>query len=152
MALFLDTNVPVYAAGGPHPLRQPCWEILGLVADRPDSFITDTEVLQEIVHRFLAQHRWPHGNGIFKEFYNLLNPHIEPVLPLDVWRCAELADGSNRADARDLIHIAVMERLGVTEIVSADRGFDDFPAINRIDPAGGVEAVTLVLISSNGMG
>jgi hypothetical protein len=34
--------------------------------------------------------------------------------------------------ARDAIHIAVMERHGIRQIFSFDRGFDAFPGIERI--------------------
>jgi predicted nucleic acid-binding protein len=39
-----------------------------------------------------------------------------------------------RLEARDLIHFAVMRRFGVTRIISADRGFDGVPGIERLDP------------------
>ncbi len=43
---FLDANVPIYAAGRPHRLKEPCAQVLMLAAERPEAFLTDAEVLQ----------------------------------------------------------------------------------------------------------
>ena len=59
--IFLDANIPMYAAGQPHPLKQPCLDVLALVALYPDAFCTDAEVFQEILHRYRAQGRWQDG-------------------------------------------------------------------------------------------
>ena len=37
--------------------------------------------------------------------------------------------------SRDLLHLAVMHRLGVIRIVTADADFDRAPGIIRVDPA-----------------
>lgn len=37
-------------------------------------------------------------------------------------------------DPYDCVHAATMRKLGVTEILSADKDFDKIPAIRRIDP------------------
>ena len=39
--------------------------------------------------------------------------------------------GHPRLSARDAIHLAVMERNGVSTILSFDAGFDGFPGISR---------------------
>ena len=48
---------------------------------------------------------------------------------------AKLVDAHPRLSARDLIHLAVMKRLGVTRIVTTDGGFQGLPIIERLDPA-----------------
>ena len=53
-AVFIDANVPIYASGGDHPLKEPCAHILRGVAQDPRPFATDSEVLQELLHRYLA--------------------------------------------------------------------------------------------------
>ncbi|MCL4540923.1 MAG: hypothetical protein M1396_01050 [Chloroflexi bacterium] len=30
--IFIDTNIPLYVLGRPHPLREPCSEVLRLAA------------------------------------------------------------------------------------------------------------------------
>ncbi len=134
-AAFLDANVPMYAVGVPHPLKDPCRQILTLVGQHPQAFVTNVEVLQEIIHRYLAQRLWTQGREIFDEFYQLMRERIEAVQAEDVERAAALADAYPELAGRDLVHAAVMQRLGVTRIISADRGFDRLADIERLDPA-----------------
>ena len=42
--VFIDANVPIYAAGREHRYREPCSRVLLLVAEHP-RFVTDAEVL-----------------------------------------------------------------------------------------------------------
>jgi predicted nucleic acid-binding protein len=60
---------------------------------------------------------------------------VEAIQAADVEAAATLADEHSELDARDLLHAAVMARLGSTQIVSADKGFDRIPQIERLDPA-----------------
>ena len=132
---FLDTNVPLYAAGGPHPQREPCIEVLGLAADFPSNFITNAEVLQEVLHHYRATRQWSAiGRPVFASFVELMLGRTEPIYPEDARLAAELADSGMRASTRDLIHVAVMRRLGVERVVTADRDFDDLPGVIRLDP------------------
>ena len=48
---------------------------------------------------------------------------------------AELADRHPGISARDLVHVAVMQRLGINRIISADTDFDRLEGIDRLDPA-----------------
>ena len=41
----------------------------------------------------------------------------------------------NGVSARDLVHAAVMRRLGANRIVSVDADFDRLPDVTRLDPA-----------------
>ena len=49
-------------------------------------------------------------------------------------RAAALADAYRDLEARDLFHLAIMERLGVQSIVTADRDFDTVSFVGRLDP------------------
>ena len=138
--LFLDANVPTYAAGRDHPLKNPCKEILRIVALNPRSFFTDAEVLQEMLHRYRSIRRWPEGKGVVLDLAALMDGSIEPVLAEDVVLACELADPHDaRLAARDLLHAAVILRTEETpaSIVTADRDFDDLSTegIERLDPA-----------------
>ena len=59
---------------------------------------------------------------------------IEPLLAEDVLRAAGLAPDYPRLSARDLVHLALMERLGVERMASADAGFDGIAWLARLDP------------------
>lgn len=142
--LFLDTNVPTYAAGRDHPLKEPCKEVLLLAARHPRSFFTDAEVLQEMLHRYLSLRRWPAGKQIVLDFAALTAGSVEPVAAGDVVHACELADRHGagpgaRLAARDLLHAAVVLRTEghAAKIVTADGDFDELTAegIERLDPA-----------------
>ncbi len=97
--------------------------------------MTDAEVIQELLHRYLALRIWPQGRESVREFAALMQGRIEPMYAGDVQQAARLADEHRDLSARDLVHAAVMSRLGVRQIVSADAGFDRIGAIERLDPA-----------------
>ena len=131
---FIDANVPIYAAGRAHSYKGPCGDILGLVAESPLSFVTDAEVLQELVHRYLAQDRWVLGKEVLRAFALVMQDRIEPVYAGDILAAADLADRHPGISARDLVHAGVMRRLEVEHIITADTDFDRIPGITRLDP------------------
>ena len=133
---FLDANLPIYAAGRPHSLKIPCEDVLAFVSQHEGRFITSAEVLQELVHVYRAVHAWTdRGARVFADFARLMEGRTESLLAEDVLRGAELADTYPRLSARDLVHVAVMERAGATAIVTADTSFDNLHGIERLDPA-----------------
>jgi predicted nucleic acid-binding protein len=134
-AAFIDANVPIYAAGRAHPLKEPCIQVLLLAAEHPQAFVTDAEVLQELLHRYLSLRLWPQGREAFRSFSELMEERIEAVQAVDLQQAAALADAHQELSARDLLHAAVMLRLGLSQIVSADTGFDRLPEIERLVPA-----------------
>ena len=134
-AAFIDANVPIYAAGREHPLKEPCVQILMLAAEHSQAFVTDAEVLQELLHRYLSLRLWPQGREALRRFGEIMEDRIEPVQAVDVQHASFLADTHQDLSARDLLHAAVMHRLGLRQIVSADTGFDQLGEIDRLDPA-----------------
>jgi predicted nucleic acid-binding protein len=132
---YIDANVPMYAGGTEHPYRDRALQVLALVGERPSAFVCSAEVLQEILHRYLSQQIWTRGRAVFAAFDELMSGRVGPVLAGDVALAAELADMHRGPQARDLLHLAVMRRLGVTRIVSTDRGFDRIDGVTRLDPA-----------------
>jgi predicted nucleic acid-binding protein len=91
----------------------------------------DAEVLQEILHRFLATER----PDAIQPAFNVLLSIADEILPIDlavVERAKQIALAYRGLSARDAIHAAVMQHHGIAEILSFDKGFDDLPAIRRI--------------------
>jgi predicted nucleic acid-binding protein len=64
----------------------------------------------------------------------MLRGRIEPMYIEDVRLAGELADRYLSLSARDLVHLAVGQRVGARYIVSADKGFDAGNEIERLDP------------------
>ena len=149
-AAFIDANVPIYAAGRDYPYKEPCARVLSMVSEHPDSFVTDAEVLQELLHRYLASRRWELGREVLHSFAELMHDRIEPVLEEDIHKAAELADQHPTVSARDLVHAAVMQRLRSVRIVSSDTDFDRLPSITRLDPADMEEWGDAVLVGEDG--
>ncbi len=123
--LFLDANVPTYAAGRDHPLKEPCKEVLLLAARHPRSFFTDAEVLQEMLHRYLSLRRWPEGKRVVLDFAALMSGSVEPIMAGDAVHACDLADrygvrSGARLAARDLLHAAVVLRVGGANVEGRD--------------------------------
>jgi hypothetical protein len=105
-----------------------------LVAELPHLFLTDAEVMQELLHRYVSIRRWDLGRIALTGFSTAMSGRIEAMLSSDVDAAALLADRHVRLSARDLIHTAIMRRLNCERIVSTDGDFDGIEGIERLDP------------------
>jgi len=76
------------------------------------------------------------GLQIFDHFDRLMTGRILPVTDTDVREARALGEQHLRLGPRDLIHLAIMRNHGVSQIVTADRGFDEVEGVMRIDPRG----------------
>jgi predicted nucleic acid-binding protein len=132
--IFIDANVPIYAAGRAHPLKEPCNQIILIAARYPGRFVSDAEVVQELLHRYMALNLYDQGREVIHRFADVLRDRIEPLNLGDVLAAMTVADRQLGLSARDLVHLSVMTRLGVDSILSADRGFDNVRGITRLDP------------------
>ena len=129
--IFLDSNVPMYLVGGPHPRKSDIQRMLeGFLADR-QRLVTDAEVLQEILHRYVAIDR----RDAIQPAFDALLGLVDEVFPVDrsaIDRAKVIVLSYRRLSARDAIHLATMEHHEVSRIMSFDSGFDGFPGIERL--------------------
>ena len=133
-AYFLDANVLMYAAGGPHSLRESCRAALQAAIDQRVSLVTDSEVLQEILHRYFALQR----PEIAREVYDAATELCDEVLSVSertTARARELLLRYRNITARDAVHIAAMEEGGLRRLLSTDSDFDTVDEVQRVDPA-----------------
>ena len=100
-AAFIDANIPIYAAGRGSPYKAPCARVLMMAAEHPQSFVTDAEVLQELVHRYVASGRWALGREVLHGFAEVMHDRIEPVYAADIHAAARLADRHPGISARE---------------------------------------------------
>ena len=134
--IFIDANIPIYAAGAAHPLKEPCRQVVLLASQKSEVLFSNAEVLQELLHRSLSLRTWRGGgSATFREFATAMRGWTEPILAEDVILAATLADEVSGPSSRDLVHVAVMRRLGCQRIVTADAALDVVPGIERLDPA-----------------
>ena len=129
--ILVDSNIPMYLVGAPHPHKADAQRLLEkLITDR-QRLVTDAEVLQEILHRYVAIDR---RDAIQPAFDALLGV-VDQVLAVDravVERAKNIVLGYRQLSARDAVHLSVMEQNGVDQILSFDAGFDVFPGITRL--------------------
>ncbi|MDQ3781863.1 MAG: type II toxin-antitoxin system VapC family toxin [Actinomycetota bacterium] len=95
-----------------------------------EGLITDAEVLQEILHRYVAIDR----REAIRPAFDALLGLVDAVLPIeleDVQRGRDLLTTAG-LQARDAIHLAVMQRHGIARALTFDRAFDRVPGITRI--------------------
>ena len=129
--ILVDSNIPMYLVGAPHPHKANAQRLLEkLITDR-QRLVTDAEVLQEILHRYVAIDR---RDAIQPAFDALLGV-VDQVLAVDlavVERAKNIVLGYRQLSARDAVHLSVMEQNGIDQILSFDSGFDGFPGITRL--------------------
>jgi predicted nucleic acid-binding protein len=130
---FIDANVVMYSLGGPHPLREPCKRILEKIKARSIFVVTNTEVLQEILHRYFSIGRATLGEIAYKSMSQFCAV-ILPVRLQDTDSALELLKKHKNITSRDAIHAATMINNRIREILSADPHFDLISGIKRIDP------------------
>ena len=133
--LFLDVNIPMYAAGKEHRYKEACVWIMTQVAEGRIAVVTDTEAIQEILYRYGAIQHWETGVAMAKSLMHLV-PEIYPVNVDDMHRSLDLFKryAQKGITARDVVHAAVMLNRGLKNIVSTDSHFDLIQGIIRVDP------------------
>lgn len=132
---FLDVNIPMYAAGRPHPYRESCVKVMTAIAQGQLTAAIDTEIIQEILHRFGSLQSWQLDTTLASNLLQLV-PEVYPVTLADIQETVRLFSryGPQGAKARDLLHVAVMWNRGLTHIISTDTHFDTIPGLSRLDP------------------
>jgi hypothetical protein len=129
--ILIDSNVPMYLVGGPHPHKADSQQLLERCIAENKRLVTDAEVLQEILHRYVAIQRRDAIQGAFDALLAVVD-EVYAIEERDARRAKEIVLGSSKISARDALHLAVMERYGVETIFSFDRGFDGFPGVTRV--------------------
>ena len=129
--IFVDSNIPMYLVGAPHPHKANAQRLLEkLITDR-QRLVTDAEVLQEILHRYVAIDR----RDAIQPAFDALLGIVDQVLSVDgavVQRAKQIVLEYRQLSARDAVHLSVMEQNGIDRILSFDSGFDGFPGVVRL--------------------
>jgi predicted nucleic acid-binding protein len=128
--IFVDSNIPMYLVGAPHPHKADARRLLERAVGDGERLVSDAEVLQEILHRYVAISRRDAIQPAFDALFGIVD-EVYPVEAGDVERAKAIVLGSSRLSARDAIHVAVMQRRKVARILSFDSGFDGVPGVTR---------------------
>ncbi len=129
--IFIDSNVPMYLIGASHPHKRDAARHLERLTSSGEALVTDAEVLQEILHRYVAIDRRDAIQPCFEALLGVAD-RVYPVELRDVLRARDILLADGRLSARDALHLSVMERHEVRRILSFDSGFDGYPGVARV--------------------
>jgi hypothetical protein len=129
--ILIDSNIPMYLVGAAHPHKDDAHRWLERLVAGRERLVTDAEVFQEILHRYVAIGR----RDAIQPAFDALNAIVDDVFSIDadaVQQAKAVVLARHRLSARDAVHVAVMEQHGVKRILSFDAGFDGLPGIERL--------------------
>ena len=129
--IFVDSNVPMYLVGAEHPHKHDARRLVHALSSAGELLLTDAEVLQGICHRYVSVRR----HDMLQPAFDSLLGVVDDVLPIERQDVEAAKDTLLRypaLSARDAVHAAVMDRHGVSRILSFDRGFDALPGVERL--------------------
>ena len=93
--------------------------------------VTDAEVFREIPYRSTAIGR----RDAIQPVFAVLLAVVDSVFPIeleDIERAKAIVLETRRLSSRTALHVAIMERQGVSEFMTLDRGFADRPGIRVV--------------------
>ena len=79
MMTFVDANVPMYLVGRDHPRKSDAQRLVERAATTGDRLVTDAEVFQEILHRYVAINR----REAIQDTFDVLTEIVDEVFPID---------------------------------------------------------------------
>lgn len=129
--IFIDSNVPMYLVGRPHPHKADAQRLLEAAIASGQHLVTSAEVLQEILHRYVAIKRLDAIQPAFDALLTVVDA-VVAIEEDDVIRARDLVIGAKGLSARDALHVAVMLREGIKRVMSFDADFDRIPGIERL--------------------
>jgi len=127
--ILVDSNIPMYLVGADHPNKAAARAHLERAITDGEVLVTDAEVLQEILHRYVAIDRRDAIEPATAALLDIVD-EVFPVERADVERARRIVLAT-RLSARDAIHLAIARRRGVDRILTFDRAFDNLDGIER---------------------
>ena len=121
----------MYLVGAAHPHKTEAQHLLEELVSGRERLVTDAEVLQEILHRYVSIERPDAIQPAFNALLGVVD-EVFSVNQVAVERAKQIVLGQKALSARDAVHLAIMQIHGIKRILSFDRGFDTFPGITRL--------------------
>jgi predicted nucleic acid-binding protein len=129
--ILIDSNIPMYLVGSAHPHKVDARRLLERLITDNRRLVIDAEVLQEILHRYVAIDRRDAIQPCFDVILEVADEVI-PITAETMSAARESVLGHPGLTARDAVHLAVMREHGIEEILSFDRHFDGLPGVTRL--------------------
>ena len=129
--ILIDSNIPMYLVGAAHAHKSDAVRLLERAVNAGERLVTDAEVLQEILRRYVAINR----RDAIQPAFDALLGIVDEVLAIDraiVENAKQIVLGYEKLSARDSVHLAVMQRHRIERVMTFDSGFDALPGITRL--------------------
>ena len=129
--ILVDSNIPMYLVGAPHAHKSDARRLLEKMVSERQRLVTDAEVLQEILQRYVAIER----RDAIQPALDALIGIVDQVLAVDrsiAERAKQIVLGYRQLSTRDAVHLAVMQHHGIEQIMTFVSGFSSFPGITRL--------------------
>jgi len=131
--VLVDSSVPLYALGADSAWRDPCRQVLAMLADGRLSGMASVEMIQEVVH-----HRLRMTGDRDRSVLDARDvAELVMVVPFDnavLSVALDLIAQGPTIRGRDAVHAATARTEGVDIIVSIDPDFDAVPGLTRLEP------------------
>lgn len=131
--ILLDTTVLVYAKGQDHPLRDPCRELIGAIAERRVEATTTVEAIQEFVHVRARRREREEAAALGRDYAELLSPLLTPTGD-DLNAGLTLFEQTEALGAFDAVLAASAVRAGIEALVSADSALAGVKQLSHVVP------------------
>lgn len=118
----------MYLIGADHPNKLTAQRLLEDLIIVEERLVTDAEVFQEILHRYVAINR----REAIQPAFDVLSAIVDEVFPVDITiveKAKEILLAKKKVSARDALHVAVMNLQRIHQIFTFDTGFDHIPDI-----------------------
>lgn len=128
---YVDSNVPMYLVGAPHPNKQRVVELVARLISALEPLVTSAEAFQEIVHRYVAIGDRRHLDAAYEALETMVG-QVAEVTKADVDAARAHSAQYGGLSSRDCLHVAIMRRLGTAKIWTYDLAFERVPGVQRI--------------------
>ena len=129
--IFIDSNVPMYMIGAPHPNKTRTLELVNRLVRQGEHLVTDVEVYQEILHRYTAVRRTDAIDAAFASLDTLADEVLTFGM-VEIREARSIIDAVDGVSPRDALHVAIMRSNRIGRLLSFDRGFDAFSELERL--------------------
>lgn len=132
MVVYIDSNIFFYAKIMDTRYGEACARIIKKVADGELKAVASILVILEVAN---ALRKYGLSNDVKDEIDAICSLGMT-LLPVDDVTIRQAGDIFQKVGISpyDCVHVATMRKLGINEILSADKDFDRISEIRRIDP------------------
>lgn len=130
--VLLDTAIPGYALGGPHPMKQPCMDALAARERGDVEFHSSVEMVQELL--FHRMRKTTRAAALTEAHTVRAACELYPFDSVILTRSMELIAVHQAIRGRDAVHAATALEHGIETVLSPDVAFEGIPGLTRIDP------------------